>query len=89
MTTAFILIALYGAYGTFCIRFLLHARLWLEGVRRSTVPGIGRKTGPAALACAAADLLLFARLLRTNGALWIGEWIFHLSLMLVLLRHLR
>jgi len=89
MTTALILIALYGAYGTFCIRFLLHARQWLEGVCSSTVPGVGRKSGPATLACAAADLLLFTRLLRTNGALWIGEWIFHVSLVLVLLRHLR
>jgi nitrate reductase gamma subunit len=38
---------------------------------------------------AAGDLLFFTRLLRTNGALWVGEWVFHVSLLLVLLRHLR
>jgi nitrate reductase gamma subunit len=37
----------------------------------------------------AADMVLFARLLMVNPALWVGEWVFHASFLLVLLRHLR
>jgi nitrate reductase gamma subunit len=37
----------------------------------------------------AADTVLFARLLMVNPALWAGEWVFHASFLLVLLRHLR
>jgi nitrate reductase gamma subunit len=35
------------------------------------------------------DLFFFTRLLRTNGLLWLVEWLFHASLLVVLLRHLR
>ncbi|UCG78380.1 MAG: hypothetical protein JSV21_00650 [Nitrospirota bacterium] len=35
------------------------------------------------------DIILFRRLLRVNRALWIGEWVFHVSFALVLLGHLR
>lgn len=35
------------------------------------------------------DILSFRRLLAVNGALWIGEWLFHVSLLLVAIRHLR
>lgn len=37
----------------------------------------------------AGDIFFLARLLKTNDLLWIGEWIFHGSLLLVVLRHLR
>ncbi|NJD56653.1 MAG: hypothetical protein FIA94_09655 [Nitrospirae bacterium] len=35
------------------------------------------------------DVLSFRRLLAVNDVLWIGEWIFHVSFVLVILRHLR
>jgi nitrate reductase gamma subunit len=38
---------------------------------------------------AAVDVLFFGRLLMVNPALWIGEWVFHASFLLVLARHLR
>jgi nitrate reductase gamma subunit len=37
----------------------------------------------------AADVVLFARLLMVNPALWVGEWVFHASFLMVVLRHLR
>jgi nitrate reductase gamma subunit len=38
---------------------------------------------------AACDILFFRRLLSANDVLWFGEWAFHVSFMLVILRHLR
>ena len=36
----------------------------------------------------AGDILFLSRLLRTNDVLWIGEWLFHCTFLLVVLRHL-
>lgn len=36
----------------------------------------------------AGDILFLSRLLRTNDLLWIGEWLFHCTFVLVVLRHL-
>jgi nitrate reductase gamma subunit len=89
MVTVLFLTALYCAYGVFCIRFLLHAFLWWKGVSRPSHALAGRRPSMTVYCRAAGDLLFFTRLLRTNGALWVGEWVFHSSLLLVLLRHLR
>jgi nitrate reductase gamma subunit len=35
------------------------------------------------------DITLFGRVFMVNPALWLGEWLFHASFLLVLLRHLR
>ena len=37
----------------------------------------------------AGDILFLKRLLKTNDLLWIGEWVFHVSFLFVVLRHLR
>lgn len=42
-----------------------------------------------AIALTVMDLIFFGRLLRANTALWVGEWTFHVSFILVLFRHLR
>jgi nitrate reductase gamma subunit len=89
MMTVLFLIALYGAYGAFCIRLLLHGFLWWKGVSRPSHALTGRRPSVTVYCRAAGDLLFFTRLLRTNGALWVGEWVFHTSLLLALLRHLR
>lgn len=89
MTGVLFLIALYAAYGTFCLRFLLHAFLWIGGIPRTPPVQAGRRTGLLTYCRAAGDLLFFTRLLRTNGCLWAAEWLFHGSLLLVFLRHLR
>lgn len=48
-----------------------------------------RKPSVKALVMAVCDILSFRRLLIANECLWIGEWIFHMSFILVMLRHLR
>jgi len=40
-------------------------------------------------ASAAVDILLFRRLFFSNAFLWLGEWLFHVCLALVMVRHLR
>jgi nitrate reductase gamma subunit len=45
--------------------------------------------GPLPVLKMAADIFFLARLLKINDFLWIGEWLFHCSLFLVVLRHLR
>ncbi len=41
------------------------------------------------VALAICDILSFRRLLIANDVLWIGEWAFHISFVVVILRHLR
>ena len=49
--------------------------------------GIGASA--RAFAGAAVDIVLLRRLLVVNPALWIGEWVFHYFLAVIILRHLR
>lgn len=49
----------------------------------------GRKRSPVSVGLAALDILFLRRLLALNPVLWVGEWVFHASLVLVLLSHLR
>jgi nitrate reductase gamma subunit len=81
--------AAYGAYAAFWIRFLMHALVWWKARRHDAESLPVLRSGGHAWVLTAADVLLFNRLLNVNAALWIGEWVFHASLLLVLLRHLR
>lgn len=47
------------------------------------------KTTPVAVLKAMGEILFLPRLFAVNPRLWIGEWIFHISFFLVILRHLR
>jgi nitrate reductase gamma subunit len=55
-----------------------------------------RDTGPAtprssvaAWVLAALDILFLRRLFAANKGLWVGEWVFHASFVLVMVRHVR
>jgi [DsrC]-trisulfide reductase subunit M len=48
-----------------------------------------RKPSVKTFVMAVCDILSFRRLLIANDLLWIGEWIFHVSFVFVMLRHLR
>jgi len=50
---------------------------------------ISREPSVKTFVMAVCDILSFRRLLIANELLWIGEWIFHASFVLVMLRHLR
>ena len=85
-----IVTATYAVIATFYVRLGLHALSWWEAVRRSAASaprGIGASA--RAFFGAALDIVLLRRLLVVNPALWIGEWVFHASLAVIILRHLR
>src|SRR5574341_143573 len=89
MRTIFI-IAAYGVYAAFWLRFLAHFFVWWKAVRKlpGSLPAIPASKIKAC-AVSAGDVFLFGRLLKVNPVLWVGEWVFHASFLLVLLRHLR
>ncbi len=83
-------VIVYCVWAAFCWRVILHALVWhraAAGVRR----GIGRPHSGSLKVWAetAADVVFFRRLFRENGLLWISAWTFHISFLLVVVRHLR
>jgi nitrate reductase gamma subunit len=85
-----IVAATYLVVAVFYLRLALHALLWWEAAWRSP-PSRSQSVGATARAVAGAtvDIVLLRRLFIVNPALWIGEWFFHASLFVVVLRHLR
>lgn len=73
-----------------CIRIFTHALTWWRVASRLHGT-IEQKIRPSvkAYVLTAMDVIFFGRLLIVNPALWFGEWVFHVSFLLVLLRHLR
>lgn len=47
------------------------------------------RTTPRTIIRAAGDILFLRRLLNVNDCLWLGEWVFHVSFVFVVLRHAR
>ncbi len=82
--------AVYCVLAAVCIRVFTHALTWwrVASRLRGTVDGTIRP-GVKAYVLTAVDVIFFGRLLIVNPALWLGEWVFHVSFLLVLLRHLR
>jgi nitrate reductase gamma subunit len=80
----------YCVYAAFCWRVVFHSLIWYRAVR-----GTGHDAGrphPGPLrtwAETAADVIFFRRLLHENGCLWFSAWTFHISFLLVLVRHMR
>ena len=85
-----IIIAVYGVYAAFWIRFFLHTLAWWRG-RAEDIVAVLPKRPPLlkTWALTLRDVVLFWRLLKVNPALWFGEYLFHLTFLLVALRHLR
>lgn len=86
-----LVVAAYCVYAAFWIRFFAHLLVWWRAARRLSAgaPAPAPRSRLKAWALTASDVFLFGRLLVVNPALWIGEWVFHVSFLLVLLRHLR
>ena len=85
-----IIIAVYGVYAAFWIRFFLHTLAWWRGRAEDMVAVLPKR--PLLLktwALTLRDVVLFWRLLKVNPALWFGEYLFHSTFLLVVLRHLR
>lgn len=83
-------IIVYCVYVAFCWRVVFHARVWY---RAAVELGDGTdRPHRGSLRIwmeTAADVLLFRRLLHENGLLWICAWTFHVSFLLVVVRHMR
>lgn len=85
-----LILAVYAVYAAFWIRVCTHLLVWWRAARRSSGPApFAAPSRVKACALTAVDVLFFGRLLMGNPALWIGEWVFHASFLLVLVRHLR
>jgi nitrate reductase gamma subunit len=78
--------AAYAAYAAFWIRFFMHALVWWRATP-SELPATGSKL--KVWAFTALDIVFLGRMFMVNPTLWLGEWVFHASFFLVLLRHLR
>ncbi len=85
-----IIIAVYGVYAAFWIRFFLHTLAWWRGRAEDMVAVLPQRPPLLkAWALTLRDVVLFWRLLKVNPALWFGEYLFHSTFLLVALRHLR
>ncbi len=85
-----LIVAAYVVYAAFWIRFLMHALVWWTAVARpAAIAGPVQPSSVKAWVFSARDVVLFWRLLKVNPGLWFGEWVFHVSFLLVVLRHLR
>jgi len=90
MVGKILIVAAYAVYAAFWIRFITHALVWWRAVARpAAIAGTAPPLSVKACALSVRDMLLFWRLLRVNPALWFGEWVFHVSFLIVALRHLR
>lgn len=83
-----LILAAYCVFAAFWLRFFAHVLVWWRAAQRLRGPADSRST-LRACAFTALDALLLFRVLNANPALWIGEWAFHTSFLLVVLRHLR
>lgn len=79
----------YIACAVFLGRFLFHVLSWLKAVKQPAVEVISKKVSSGMIAEMLLDIVFFRRLIKTNKILWAASWTFHISLLLVILRHLR
>lgn len=86
MATA-LAIATYIALAAFAARVISRMLIWGRG-EEAPEPGDGKLSLEAA-ATGAWDVLTLRRLFLANPALWVGEWVFHLSFVLVAVWHMR
>jgi len=85
-----IVLLAYLIYVLFCFRFLLQIFLWCRAARQQALSHVGSgKLSPGIFIAAALDVIFFRRLFSTNKLLWAASWTFHLSFLIVFLRHLR
>ena len=80
-------VGFYAAFLFFTAGYLVRMLGWARYAPQQALPGgiISLCTCLGALA----DIVLFRRLLRLNDVLWAGEWIFHASLLVLFLGHLK
>lgn len=82
-----LVLAAYLVYLVFCFRVCAHALLWYRASQRRVVFGEGRGLSCRIVVSTVIDVFFFRRLFHTSKLLWFAAWTFHLSLLLIFLRH--
>lgn len=85
----FLITVTYIVCAIFLGRFVFHVLSWIKAAKQPAVRAISKRVSPGMAAEMLLDIVLFRRLFRTNKLLWTASWTFHLSLLIVALRHLR
>ncbi len=67
----------------------MHILSWLKAAAESSAGPITKKLDSATVIEIILDIILFRRLYKTNKILWLASFMFHISLFLVVVRHLR
>ncbi|MFZ2196842.1 MAG: hypothetical protein WAV13_03850 [Thermodesulfovibrionales bacterium] len=80
-------IAYYLSMLVFLGNYVARVLIWAKS--KPVNEAMSRKFSIKTLVMAVCDILSFRRLLIANDLLWIGEWTFHVSFVVVILRHLR
>lgn len=79
----------YMVCAVFLGRFIWHVLSWFKAAKQPEVESISKKISSGVIAEMLLDIVFFRRLIKTNKILWAASWTFHISLILVVLRHLR
>ena len=80
-------VGFYICFLFFIAGYLVRMLTWARQGQTGVLPGTRLRL--STFLNAAVDVLLLRRLLRVNDVLWLGEWIFHASLVVLFFRHLR
>ncbi len=68
----------------------MHGVVWWRATRRlAPITAQEPRSGFKVWALTVLDVVFLGRVFMVNPLLWLGEWLFHASFLLVLLRHLR
>lgn len=78
----------YAAMGTFLVLLCGKVLMVWRAKRAVSEYAPSAPFSPRLVLKTAGDILFLSRLLGTNDLLWVGEWLFHCTFLLVVLRHL-
>lgn len=78
----------YLSIMTFCGNYIAKGIVWLK-TEPSSMIDFRSEFSLKVIGNSLCDILMFRRLLKANDVLWLGEWVFHVSFLIVILRHLR
>ena len=80
-------LAAYAVAAFFFWRVIWRLQLWLTAAPEARPASSSQ--WPMLLGLAIMDVLFLRRLFIVNRGLWVGEWLFHVSFVLVAIRHMR
>jgi len=85
----FLTITTYIVCAIFLARFTMHVLSWLKADAEPSAGPITRRLSAGTIIEIVLDIVFFRRLYKTNKLMWIASFSFHISLCLIVIRHLR